>query len=276
MNDININEIVKIEQMPKVFSQLEKIGQLIDEKINDLDKLECNEENKQEVKNRRSEINKTLEALEERRKEIKNKLLESYDTFEDKYNKECKEKLQNASELLKNKIDIIEYQQKQEKENELRDFVSQHIEANNLQDILTFEDLGLKITLSASMKSLKEQAKEYIEEISNNIELIKLEEYSDEILLEYKTIWDFTKAKLKVIERHKRLEELQKAKEEFEERKKQEEKIEEVVDKVIEITAPKEIINDEDIIKVQFTIETTKSNIIKLKDFLKENNINYE
>ena len=31
MNNININEIVKIEQMPKVFSQLEKIGKFIDE-----------------------------------------------------------------------------------------------------------------------------------------------------------------------------------------------------------------------------------------------------
>ena len=53
---IDINEIMKIEQMPVVFEQLEKIGALIDERTKDLDKLECTEENKQEVKKRRTEI----------------------------------------------------------------------------------------------------------------------------------------------------------------------------------------------------------------------------
>ena len=48
-NKIDVNEIVKIEQMPKVFSQLEMIGTYIDEKIKDIDILDCTEENKQEV-----------------------------------------------------------------------------------------------------------------------------------------------------------------------------------------------------------------------------------
>ena len=61
---IDVNEIVKIEQMPKVFSQLEKIGEIIKKKTSDLDKLECTEANKQEVKKRRTEINNTLALLE--------------------------------------------------------------------------------------------------------------------------------------------------------------------------------------------------------------------
>lgn len=272
-NKINIDEIVKIEQMPKVFSQLEKIGELITKTTKDLDKLKCTDENKQEVKNRRTEINKTLEALEERRKEIKNKLLEPYDVFEEKYNKECKEKLQNASNLLKNKIDTIEEQQKQEKQEELELFAKEYIKVNNLEDIMTFDDIPLNITLSASMKSLKEETKRFIESVANDIELIKLEEYSDEILLEYKKTFDFTKSKLDVLTRKKQLEELKT-------RQLEQEEIDRlnklVVEKVEEIVAPKEIIDDEDIITVTFTITDTKENIIKVREFMKKEGIKYE
>ena len=121
-NNIDLNEIVKIEQMPIVFKQLEKIGALIDETTKDLDKLECTEENKQEVKKRRTEINNTLKVLEDRRKEIKNKLLEPYNVFNAKYENECKTKLEYASNVLKEKIDTIESEQLKEKENEIREF----------------------------------------------------------------------------------------------------------------------------------------------------------
>lgn len=273
MNNFDINEIVRIETMPKVFSQLEMIGSYIDEQIKDIDKLECNEENKIEVKKRRTEINNTLKLLDDKRKEIKNTLLEPYEIFNEKYEQECKDKLLNASEILKSKIDNIEEQQKLEKENELKDFFKQHCEANNIE-FLKFDDIGLNITLSSSIKSLKEQILSIIEKVKENLKLIELEEYKDEIYLEYQQNLDFTKSKLDVIQRHKLLEEIQKNKEQQEEINKQEEKVIEKVEEVI--TPPKEIINDEDVIKVTFTIETTKSNIIELKNWLNERNIKYE
>lgn len=47
---LNINEIIKVEQLPKVFEQLELIGAYVDEQVKDVDQLKCTEENKQEVK----------------------------------------------------------------------------------------------------------------------------------------------------------------------------------------------------------------------------------
>ena len=173
---IDVNEIVKIEQMPKVFSQLEKIGEIIKKKTSDLDKLECTEANKQEVKSRRTEINNTLALLEAKKKEIKNKLLEPYNVFEAKYNEECKEKLQNASSILTEKINAIEIQQKLEKEQELREFADEYFSHYMIKDVVKFEDIGLNITLSASIKSLKEQTKAFCERISNDLKLIDLEE----------------------------------------------------------------------------------------------------
>lgn len=268
------NKLIILEQLPIIKATLENISKEIKIKVDNANSLVCNEETVKEVKKTRAELNKEFNELETQRKQVKQAIMSKYDEFEDIYKENVSNLYKQADAELKDKIDNVENELKQEKENELREFANQYIEANDLQGIISFENLGLNITLSASVKSLKEQAKEYIENIANDIELIKLEEYSDEILLEYKTIFDFTKAKLNVIERHRQLEEIAKQKEQIQEQEQQEEKIVEKVEEVI--TPPKEIINDDEVIKVQFTIETTKQNIIELKNWLNERGINYE
>ena len=274
-NKIDVNEIVKIEQMPKVFSQLEMIGTYIDEKIKDIDILDCTEENKQEVKQRRTEINNILKELDDRRKFIKNKILEPYEMFNDKYEQECKTKLITASEILKINIDSNEDQQKIAKRMELYDFAMEYIAANDIQDFVTFDDIGLNITLSASMKSLKEEIIAFCEKVKQDIALINMEEYRDEILYEYKkNHGNFVQCKTMVLERHRELEELAKKKAEELEKKEEQQKVVEKVEEVL--VAPKEIIEDEEIISVTFTINDTKENIVKVREFMKKEGIKYE
>ena len=278
---IDVNEIVKIEQMPKVFSQLEKIGEIIKKKTSDLDKLECTEANKQEVKSRRTEINNTLALLEAKKKEIKNKLLEPYNVFEEKYNKECKEKLQNASSILTEKINAIEIQQKLEKEQELREFADEYFNHYMIKDVVKFEDIGLNITLSASIKSLKEQTKAFCERISNDLKLIDLEEYKDEIVIEYLKNLDFAKSKMLVVERHRQLEEIKKREEELKAQQEQEQEVVEKVEEVVEeIKPPVEIIDVEaqeveEIFTATFTVKTTKVKLKALKNFMESEGIEY-
>ena len=273
-NKIDVNEIVKIEQMPKVFSQLEMIGTFIDEKIKDIDTLDCTEENKQEVKQRRTEINNILKELDDRRKFIKNKILEPYEMFNDKYEQEGKDKLLSASETLKTKIDAIEEQQKKDKYNELFDFAMEYIAANDLGNFIKFEDIGLNITLSASMKSLKEQIIAFCEKVKQDVELIRMEEYSGEILYSYMNTHNFAQSKMEVIERHKVLDELAKKKTEEDTLKEEQQKVVEKVEEVL--VAPKEIIEDDEIISVTFTINDTKENIVKVREFMKKEGIKYE
>lgn len=278
---IDVNEIVKIEQMPKVFSQLEKIGEIIKKKTSDLDKLECTEANKQEVKSRRTEINNTLALLEAKKKEIKNKLLEPYNVFEAKYNEECKEKLQNASSILTEKINAIEIQQKLEKEQELREFADEYFNHYMIKDVVKFEDIGLNITLSASIKSLKEQTKAFCERISNDLKLIDLEEYKDEIVIEYLKNLDFAKSKMLVIERHRQLEEIKKREEELKTQQEQEQEVVEKVEEVVEeIKPPVEIIDVEaqeveEVFTATFTVKTTKAKLKALKNFMESEGIEY-
>lgn len=278
---IDVNEIVKIEQMPKVFSQLEKIGEIIKKKTSDLDKLECTEANKQEVKSRRTEINNTLALLEAKKKEIKNKLLEPYNVFEAKYNEECKEKLQNASSILTEKINAIEIQQKLEKEQELREFADEYFNHYMIKDVVKFEDIGLNITLSASIKSLKEQTKAFCERISNDLKLIDLEEYKDEIVIEYLKNLDFVKSKMLVVERHRKLEEIKKREEELKTQQEQEQEVVEKVEEVVEeIKPPVEIIDVEaqeveEVFTATFTVKTTKAKLKALKNFMESEGIEY-
>ena len=161
------------------------------------------------------------------------------------------------------------------KTEELKLFANQYIASNNLQDIITFEDIPLHITNSASNKSLQNEIISFITGVKNDIDLINLEDYKDEILVEYKEniSLGFSNAKLKVIERHKKIEEAQKKTSELQEKKEEETKIEEKVDEVI---TPIEIPSDEELIKVSFTITDTKEKIKEVVEFMKERGVNYE
>ena len=261
----------KSKQNNKIFSNTFEL-----EKFKDID---CTEENKQEVKKVRTSINNTLKVFEDKRKEIKAQVLEAYNQFNDKYEQEVKTKLENASNDLKMKIDYIEAQQLAEKDVELGNFIEEHIKANHLENILkdvaeVVRLANLKVNLSSSIKSLKEGALAFIQRVANEVKLIELEETPSNLLYEYQQNgFDLTKAKLTLIERQRQIEELAKQREQVQEVQKVEEKI---VVQVEEIVAPKEIVEEQQLLTVTFTITDTKENIIKVREFMKEMGIKYE
>ena len=277
--ELNINEIIRVETLPVIFQQLEVVGVMVDEELEKFKDIDCTEENKQEVKKVRTSINNTLKVFEDKRKEIKNQVLEAYNQFNDKYELEVKTKLENASNDLKMKIDYIESTQLAEKEIELGNFIEEHIKANHLENILNnvaeiTRLANLKVNLSSSMKSLKEGALTFIQRVANEVKLIELEETPSNLLYEYQQNgYDLTKAKLTLIERQRQIEELAKQREQVQEVQKVEEKI---VEQVEEIVAPKEVIEEQEVITVTFTITDTKENIIKVREFMKEMGIKYE
>lgn len=270
-NTFQLSEIIKIEQMPKIFSQLEKVGEIIDKELEGIDEIACTEENKQDVKKRKTEINNTIKALETRRIDIKKKLLEPYDMFEEKYNKECKEKLQEASDKLSNKINEIENQQREKKKKSLIEFFEQYQTYYHLENIVSFEQLKLNITLSASEKSLKESILNQMKDIATDVNLIIQEEYSKEIMLEYKENgFNYSTAKLTILNRHKALEELSNKEQTNEETRNEEQKNIDNVETLL--SAPKEI---EKTYECKFTIRATKNQLKLLKAFLESEGIEY-
>jgi len=281
-SELNVNEIVKVESLGVIKEQLNKVETFIDEKAKDIPKKlkdfnkltdEQKEEQKQDIKKYGQYLNKIKNELENKRKEIKKEIEKPYEEYNNYYSNGVLVKLDNAINQIKETVEQIEIKQKQDKESELREFAQEYIDDNKLNDIITFEKIGLNVTISASIKSLKEQVLEFINKVVNDLKLIEMEEYKDEISIEYIQTLDFVDAKTKVIERHKQLEELKKQQEEKLEQEKQEEI---VVEKVEEVVAPKEIIEDSEIVKVSFTLTGAKEQIKKVKDLIVELGIEYE
>lgn len=276
--DLNINEIIVIEQLPQLFYKLEKVGEYLDEELSSIKDIVVSEESKQEVKKVRTNINNILKQFEDKKKEVKAKCLEEYNLFEEKYEQEVKGKLTTASEELKVKIDLIEVKQVEEKTCNVFDFIEEHLKANHLENVINSTQVkdfaGLKINLSTSEKSLKENALAFIERVANEVKLIEMEETPSNLLYEYKQNgFDLTKAKLTLIERQKQIEELAKQREEVQEVIQEEVKVEEVVET---ITAPKEVIEESEILECQFKVKGTLEQIKAIKNFLNELGVSYE
>lgn len=260
-------ELIILEQLPVIKYQLEQLSKEIKQKVDNAMSLVVNDDTVKEVKQVRANLNKEFTELETQRKQVKQAIMSKYDEFEEIYKENVSNLYKEADATLKQKIDNVENELKVEKELELREFFNQYYEANNIYITLPFERMNLNITLSASMKSLKEQIKEFLEKVGSDLKLIEMEEYKDEILFEYQNTFDFSKSKLDVITRHKQLEEIQQKQKEVQMMIDEEDKI---VEKVEEVLPPKEIIT------VTFTISDTKDNIIKVREFMKKENIHYE
>lgn len=287
---MDIQELIKVESLPKIFYQLEEIGKVVDNALVGIEDMVCDEDNKKEVKKRKQEITAFKNMMEDRRKQIKSQVMAKYDEFNKKYEEEVKSKLINAENILTERYTAIEEQQKFEKKMELVEFAQRHFEANNIQDLVKFEDIGLNITLSASEKSLKEKVLEFCNKIQGDLNLIELEEYKDEIMVEYKNNptnrLNFITSKMAVVLRHKQLEEqiqrgkelTQKTIESLERSKAVEAVIEEIEEEII---APVEIEtttleDEEETYIIQFTVRGTKSKLKELKEFLQNGGYDYD
>ena len=102
------------------------------------------------------------------------------------------DKYKSADNDLKTKIDLTENELKAKKEQEIKDYFEEYKTVNNI-DFITYGQARINVTLSASMKSLKEQAKQFIDKIVDDLKLIETQEHKAEILVEYKQILNVSK-----------------------------------------------------------------------------------
>lgn len=202
-------DLIIIEQLPIIKEQLKKVSEEIDIKVENAKKLVCTEENKQSIKKIRTEMNKELQEFETQRKNVKEKVLAPYMQFEQIY-KECiSEKYKSADKDLKEKIEAIEQQQKQDRENELKAFFYEKRSEHKNMDFITFENVDLNITLTASKISLERKVEEFINKISSDLDLINTQQSKDEILIEYKKDLNVSRAITEVAKRKEQLRQLE-------------------------------------------------------------------
>jgi hypothetical protein len=274
--EINVNELIKIEQLPKIYQQLDQINEIVLEKVKGLNEIQCTEENKQEAKNYKAYLNKIKTELENRRKEIKKQISEPYDKFNAYYEEKVKSVLDNGINQLTEKISEIEKQQIEEKRQEVENFFEEYRTFYHLESIIeSIDNVPIKINLSNSLKSLKEETQAFLIKISEEIKVINKEPTNrEEILLEYKNNgFDYARAKLAVQQKQEELEKIKKANELAEQEFKQEQN---VIQEVETLLAEPVEVEEEEILEIIFKVKTTRTKLKELKNYLISNGIDYE
>lgn len=265
------NNIIVLEQLPIIKARLEEISTQIKTRVDNATSLLVNEDTVKEVKKVRAELNKEFESLETNRKQVKEAIMQKYDEFNEIYKEKVADLYKDADAQLKEKIDNVENEIKEEKINELIDFFEEHQKVNHLEHLISFEDVGLNITMSASMKSLKNYIVTFCEKVANDIKVMQTDKYSDEIWFEYKIDgFDYAKAKTNVVERHRKQEEFKQKVAMNGEEIKQEEVIINNIETMV--SAPKEVVEEQKD-WYEFSALMTESQAKELKEWLKLRNI---
>ena len=208
-----IKDLIEVKQLPVIEQQLKNVSTAIDERVKNATSLVCTEETVKTIKELRASLNKDFKEFEEQRKVVKEQVLKPYNDFENIY-KECiADKFRNADLILKGRIEIVENELKAKKEQEIKDYFNQYCTEKNI-DFLKYEQVKINVTLSASLKSLKEQVKQFIDKTVDDLKLIETQEHKTEILVEYKQSLNVSNAITTVANRFKAVEEEKKKLEE--------------------------------------------------------------
>ena len=271
------DNIIVVKQLPIIEEELNKIKTEVTAKVEQAISLVCTEDTVKDVKKVRAELNKEFTDFENRRKEVKKAITEPYAKFEAVYKDCITDVFKSADAELKGKIDSVENELKAQKTVEIKAYFDEYAVANNI-DFITFDNANINVTLSASLKSLKEQAKAFIDKIVDDLTLIDTQEHKDEILYEYKQSLNVSNAITTVVNRYKAIEE-EKAKEEERKAREQAEaeavaKVEAVAPPTVEPIAPP--VEEEQILTVQFIVKGTRTQLKALKEFLNTEGYDYE
>lgn len=227
-----------------------------------------------EAKNEKADINKFKKKVSDFRKEITKKWNEPLQNFIDTA-KTTESMLSDTYDTINKQINVYEEEKLAIKNNEIKEYFDELVIKEQI-DFIDYSRANINVTLTASMKSLKEQAKTFVDKIVEDLNLINSQEYADEILIEYKKDLNVSKAICDVKDRHIALE---KVKEERENNKEQELTDEVMLEKIDSLTAPKEEAVEEiqeEILEISFKVRGTRTKLKALKEFLNNGGYDYE
>lgn len=281
VEEIENKELVKPEFKSEIKAKLKGITQ-IEDNINDVKEYalklseyynikEFDEETLKDAKTERAEVNKFKDKVGAFRKEITNKFNEPLEKFTTTA-KETEKILKETYDTINSQIKAYEEKKKAEKEEEVKSYFNELCEAEEI-DFVNYEQSNINVTLSATMKSLKEQAKKFVDKIVDDINLINSTQFVDEIMIEYKKCLNVSRAITEVNNRHAELEKVKKQKEEQVEQKLNDK---EMLNRIDNLSAPKVEKPSEEVFEMTFKVRGTKEQLKAVKEFLVNGGYDYE
>ena len=289
-----MQDLIVVKQLPQIEEHLKELSLEVEQKVENAKSLVCTEENVTTIKQIRASLNKEFKEVENQRKIVKEQILAPYMQFEEIYKMYISDKYKSADNDLKEKIDSTENELKNIKEQEIKDYFEEYKKANNI-DFVTYSQARINVTLSASRKSLKEQAKQFIDKIVDDLKLIDTQEHKTEILVEYKQSLNVSQAITSVTNRFKAIEEEKKRQEELKRKQLEEaqrraaesiraqteatrQALENFIPKTEETILQAPVIEEkqEEILTLRFTVKGTRTKLRELKQFLENGGYDYE
>lgn len=179
------DSLIVVQQLPIIKEQLHSIKAQAQESVKEALSLACTEETLKVVKERRAALNRDRKDLDARRMAVKKQIMQPFEDFDEVY-KECVTDVYGpADEALKGKITDVEAGLKADKEKKVKDYFAEMVKASGVEWV-TYESVGVAVTLTASLKSLKAKVKEYVEKVAADVACINGMENAPEIMAEYK------------------------------------------------------------------------------------------
>lgn len=179
------DSLIVVQQLPIIKEQLHSIKARAQESVKEALSLACTEETLKVVKERRAALNRDRKDLDARRMAVKKQIMQPFEDFDEVY-KECVTDVYGpADEALKGKITDVEAGLKADKEKKVKDYFAEMVKASGVEWV-TYENVGVAVTLTASLKSLKAKVKEYVEKVAADVACINGMENAPEIMAEYK------------------------------------------------------------------------------------------
>lgn len=267
----------QIKSVGEIESNMKEVKGYVENLNNYYKNITFTEETMKDAKDEKSKVNKFKSQVADYRKNIIAEYNKPIKIFEDTA-KETEKLLAETYNTINQQVANYENKQKEIKEQEIKEYFEECKIANNI-DFITYGQAKINVTLSASMKNLKEQAKSFIDKVADDLKLIETQEHKTEILVEYKQTLNVSQAITSVTNRFKAIEEEKKKIE-------QEKELQEFVvdtakesDKYSEqiiLNAPSIEEKTEETLTLKFTVRGTRTKLKELKQFLESGGYDYE
>ncbi|MBT9688916.1 DUF1351 domain-containing protein [Faecalibacterium prausnitzii] len=179
------DRLIVVQQLPVIKEQLHSIKAQTQASVAEALALVCTEETLKVVKEQRAKLNRDRKDLDARRMVVKNQIMQPFEDF-DKVYKECVTDVYGpADEALKGKITDVEAGLKADKEKKVVAYFDELVKANGVEWV-SYEDIGIAVTMTASLKSLKSKVKDYVDRVVADVNCINGMENAPEVMAEYK------------------------------------------------------------------------------------------
>lgn len=275
----------RIKSVGEIESNMKEAKGYVEELNNYYKNITFTEETLKQAKEEKAKVNKFKAEVADYRKKIIAEYNKPIKVFEDTA-KETEKILVETYNTINQQVAGYEEKQKQQKEQEIREYFEEYKIANGI-DFINYKQAQINVTLTASIKSLKEQAKAFIDRIIDDLKLIETQECKEEIIIEYKKSLNVSRAIQEVANRHKLLKEERKRQEELKNRQLEEAQKQADMPMKEQEIATKEALNNfiveapkaekqEEILTLSFKVRGTREKLKELKNFLMQGGYDYE